>query len=261
MRQLYATFLAIFLTVTLYGQPASNQYSTNGISGKKSYDRKVKHSVFVNLRGGMTQFFGELNEQDMQTVVGVSLGKYLKKEFAIQIDYNAGKVGGQKLQFFNSYFINEFNTLELLAKWDLTEQFNRLEPGPLHLTVYGGFGQIYFSANAFDLDNNEIVRFTNSELSARNPLFLRWGPAKGPRGIKKTREGILPVGTTLEFSLLPAMKLSVDYRFYFVRTDKMDATSGRRLLNPEEAESYSNTPNDKFSFLSFTLNCKFGKPK
>ncbi|MCE7062543.1 hypothetical protein [Dyadobacter sp. CY343] len=261
MRQLYLAFLAIFLTVTVYGQPASNRYSTNGISGKKSYNRKEKQPVFLTLRGGMTQFFGELNEQDMQMVIGLSLGKYLTKEFAIQTDYNAGKVGGQKSRFFNSYFINEFNTIELLAKWDLTEQFNRLEPGPLHLSVYGGFGQIYFAANAFDLDNNEMVRFTNSKLSARNPLFLRWGPARGPLGIEKTREGILPVGTTLEFTLLPAMKMSVDYRFYFVRTDKMDATSGQRLINPEEAESYSSTPDDKFSFLSLSLNYKFGKPK
>jgi hypothetical protein len=244
----------------VYGQKPVNRYSSNGISGKKSYNRKQKRDFSIGLHGGLTQFFGELNGQDMQTSLGLHLKKSFTKEFSVEINLTAGKVGGEKLPFFNSYFVSEYNTVELLAKWDLTEQFNKLEPGPVHCIVYGGIGQIYFSANAFDLDSGELLRFTNSKLSARNPLFLRWGPATGPMGIKKTREGILPLGTSLEYTLLPALKIGIDYRFYLVRTDKMDATSGRRLINPEESESYSSTPNDKFSSLGFSLIFLFGKP-
>ncbi|KQS32756.1 hypothetical protein [Dyadobacter sp. Leaf189] len=260
MRHLYLILALCFQQLAAYAQKPLHPYSTNGISGRKSYDRKQKNDIFIGVSGGLTQFFGELNGQDMRSVLGVHIGKAFTKEFSVEMDFSAGKVGGEQSEFFNSYFVNEYNAIELLAKWDITEQFSTFEPGSLHLIVYGGIGQLYFSANAFDLDSGDLLRFTNSKLSARNPLFLRWGPASGPMGIKKTREGMLPLGTSLEFALFPALKISADYRFYFVRTDKMDATSGRRLINPEESESYSDTPDDKFSFLGISLTYHFGKP-
>lgn len=245
-------FEVSFGQATFWNKPFSN-----GISRKKSYNRKQSLPFSVDTRGGLTQFFGELNEQDMPGMAGISVGRAINKQVAVHFDYTAGKLGGEQVTFFNSYFVNEYNTLELTAKWDLTEQFNRLEPGPAHLCVYGGLGLIYFSSNAFDIDNNELIRFTNSTLSARNPLFLRWGPPHGPTGIKKTREGMLPLGTSLDYELFRNWRVGIDYRFYFVRTDKMDATSGQRLINPEEAESYSDTPNDKFSFLTVSLAYRF----
>lgn len=241
-------------------QPARYR-SSNGISGKKSYNRRADYPGFVNVRTGLTQFFGELGDQDMHSVAGISAGWALNKQFSAAMDFNAGKLGGEKQAFYNSYFVNEFNSLECIVKWDLTEQFSKQEPGPAHMIFYAGFGQIWFTANAFDLDNHQLLRFTNSKLSARNPLFLRWGPPKGPPGIKKTREGILPVGTSVDYDLLKRLKIGLDYRFYFVRTDKMDATSGRRLTNPEESESYSDTPDDRFSFLSVYLSYRFGHRK
>jgi hypothetical protein len=256
---LFAAFSLLF--GVSFGQ-SSSRYKpfSNGISRKKSYNRKQPLPFSVDIRGGLTQFFGELNDQDMQGMAGISLGRSVNKQVAVHFDYTAGKLGGEQLAFFNSYFINEYNTLELTAKWDLTEQFNRLEPGPAHFYFYGGLGLIYFSSNAFDIDNNKLIRFTNSTLSARNPLFLRWGPPHGPTGIKKTREGILPLGTSLDYELFRQWRVGIDYRFYFVRTDKMDATSGQRLINPEEAESYSDTPNDKFSFLTVSLTYRFKGP-
>lgn len=258
-----SALLFIFLIV-LVSEPAAQPYrkpSTNGISGKKDYNRKTEMGYQISVRGGLTQFFGELNGQDMQSVLGIGLGKNFRKEFSLQVDYMAGKVGGEKKDYFNSYFISEFNTLECIAKWDLIEQFNIFEPDAAHCYLYGGIGQIWFAAHAFDLDNGEVVRFTNSSLSARNPLFVRWGPPHGPPGIRKTREGIMPIGTSMDFVLLNHWKMGVDYRFYLVRTDKMDATSGRRLINPEESDSYSNTPNDKFSFISVYIAYQFGKQK
>ncbi|GGC03890.1 hypothetical protein [Dyadobacter sediminis] len=251
MRNGLLSVIFIFSFSVSYGQ------NSNGISRKKSYGRKEYFPFSVSLRGGLTQFYGELNAQDMQGMTGISLGKSFNKNLALHFDYTAGKLGGEKVAFFNSYFINEYNSLELTAKWNLTEQFSRLEPGNAHFFLYGGIGLVYFSANAFAMDDNRLLRFTNSKLSARNPLFLRWGPPKGPAGIKKTREGILPLGTSLDFLLFKCLKTGIDYRFYFVRTDKMDATSGRRLLNPEESNSYSDTPNDKFSFLSVFLSYRF----
>ncbi|KAA6440200.1 hypothetical protein FEM33_06230 [Dyadobacter flavalbus] len=247
----------LFFIVFIFSFSISYGQKSNGISRKKSYDRKEHFPFSVSLRGGLTQFYGELNEQDMQGMAGISLGKSFNKNLALTFDYTAGKLGGEKAAFFKSYFINEYNSLELNVKWNLTEQFSRLEPGNAHFYLYGGIGLVCFSANAFATDDNRLLRFTNSKLSARNPLFLRWGPPKGPAGIKKTHEGILPLGTSLDFLLFKSLKMGIDYRFYFVRTDKMDATSGRRLINPEESESYSDTPNDKFSFLSVFLTYRF----
>ncbi|CAG5012261.1 Peptidoglycan-associated lipoprotein [Dyadobacter sp. CECT 9275] len=211
----------------------------------------------VSVRGGLTQFFGEMSNQDMKGMIGVSLGRAYTKRFSMNLDYTAGKLGGQKVDFFNSYFVSEYNTLELLAKWNLTEQFSRYEPGKFNISVYGGLGMMFFSSNAYDLTTDKLVRFSNSEVSGRNPLFLRWGNPRGKLGVKKTQERVIPLGTSLDYRLSPQWKVGLDYRFYLVRSDKLDATSGRRLVNPEEGNSYSDTPNDKFSFLSISLTYRF----
>lgn len=231
--------------------------SSNGISQKKSYDRNDYQPYTLNIKTGLTQFYGELNDQDMRGVSGVSIGKAFNKNISLHLDYHAGKLGGQQFAFFNSWFVNAYNSVELMAKWNLTEQFNRFEPGNVHFSIYGGLGLIHFSANAYDLDDNHLLRFTNSKLSARNPNFLRWGRPKSLANIKRTREGMLPLGTSLDYKLLKHWKVGLDYRFYFVRTDKLDATSGMRLINPEESNSYSDTPNDKFSFIAVTLAYRF----
>lgn len=259
MRYILLIITCTFAGITL-AQPAVYR-SPNGISDKKNYDRRGPRPYFVSLRYGLTQFYGELNAQAMHGIAGLGIGKSLNKQFAIQLDYNAGSIGGEKKEFFNSWFVNEYNSAECLVKWDLSEQFCKKEPGPAHFYVCAGLGQIWFSANAFDLGNNRLLRFTNSPQSARNPLFLRWGPPRGPQGIKKTREGIWPLGTSVDFALLEKLKIAVEYRFYFVRTDKLDATSGHRLINPEEGESYSDTPNDAFSFIVVSLQYHFGQKK
>lgn len=257
-------YILLFLAYALVGitsaQPVRYR-SPNGISDKKNYDRRAATPFFMNVRCGLTQFYGELNGQAMHGMAGVGFGRALNKQLAIQLDYNAGTIGGEKRDFFNSYFVNNYNSVECLAKWDLSEQFSDREPGPAHVAVYTGLGQIWFSAQAFDLDNNQLLRFTNSQQSARNPLFLRWGPPKGPKGIKKTREGMVTVGTSVDCALLKKGKIAFEYRLCFVRTDKLDATSGRRLINPEESDSYSETPNDKFSFMAISLQYHFGRNK
>lgn len=231
--------------------------SSNGISQKKSYDRNDYLPYTLSIKSGLTQFFGELNEQDMRGVSGVSIGRAFNKNVSLHLDYHSGKLGGQQSVFFNSSFVNAYNSVELMAKWNLTEQFSHFEPGKASFSIYGGLGILHFSANAYDLDNNQLLRFTNSQLSARNPHFLRWGRPKSLANIKRTREGLLPLGTSLDYKLLRHWKVGLDYRFYFVRTDKLDATSGMRLINPEESESYSDTPNDKFSFIAVTLTYRF----
>lgn len=212
----------------------------------------------VAVRGGLTQFFGELGDQDMKTMVGVSIMRQIVPALSLGLDFTAGKLGGERKDFFNSYFTNDYNTIELLARWDLTKQFSRnAKSNRLHIGTYGGLGLMIFNANAYDIDTEKLMRFSNSAASGRNPLFFRYGPPSGPPGITKTHERVIPLGLMFNYQLTEQWRLGVDYRFYMVRTDKLDATSGHRLMNPEEADSYSDTPNDKFSFLSVGLNYRF----
>jgi hypothetical protein len=245
----------------LQGQVWSQARNSAALERKRVLDNRMS-PLSLTVRGGMTQFFGELNQQDMQTMGGMGLNAKINLLFSVSLDYTAGKVGGQKVEFFNSYFINEFNSTDLLIHWNLSEQlarFARDKESRINFGVYAGLGHMRFSAEAFDLTTNERVRFTNSEQSARNPLFVRWGTPPGEPSIKKTNERNIPLGVTLTFLASPTWQIGADYRFYFVRTDKLDATSGMRLINPEESTSYSDTPMDKFSFLSLRATYRFSR--
>jgi hypothetical protein len=259
LRCLPQIFLGILLYQHAVGQPGTGKKKSQ-YSGQRTFTSEISHYT-IGLQAGLTQFYGELNNQDMKGVIGVHLSRNLNRKFAVGAHFTAGKLGGEKEPFFNSYFLNEYNTFELLARWSLSEQFRkkRKKPGPFDLSLYGGVGLMIFHANAFDLQTHALVRFTNSQQSARNPLFLRWGKPKGPTGIRKTREGVLPIGLSVNYQLTDQWQLGMDARFYFIRTDKADATSGMRLINPEESTSYSDTPNDKFSLLSFAVTHRFGK--
>lgn len=259
-QRIYNAAVAVVLTVLLFLSYQPSNAQSSEAATEEPRKQRIISPYSLTVRGGLTQFFGELNSQDMKFMVGASLRNQYTPAFAMSLDFTAGKLGGDKLDFFNSYFVTEYNTIELLAHWDLTEQFNRSNDSKnMHLGVYGGLGMIYFSANAFDLNTNQLVRFSNSEVSGRNPLFLRWGNPKGPLGVQRTHERLIPLGIEFNYALTRTLQLGLDYRFNFVRNDKLDATSGRRLINPEESNSYSDTPNDKFSFLTATITYRFYK--
>ncbi len=263
LRRYLMSSCLILLALAALGQgriSVQTSDTTKARNQTASYPSQVLSPYSVAVRGGLTQYFGELNAQDMKFVVGASLIRQVNTAFAMSLDFTAGKLGGEKREFFNSYFVNEFNSVELLARWNLTQQFKRYaDKSQFHVGVYGGLGIMYFSADAYDLDTDQRVRFTNSDLSGRNPLFLRWGDPKGPMGVSRTHERVVPVGLTLNYQISDNWKAGLDYRFYFARTDKLDATSGRRLINPEESTTYSDTPNDKYSFLSVTLTHRFNR--
>lgn len=255
MQQIYLTSL-IILCVQIMGFA---QYNNEKYKNTKNRHQEVSR-IAISLKGGLTQFYGELNEQDMKGSYGLGVHGKIWRGIHIGIDYSAGKVGGQKTNFFNSYFVTEYNALEVIGKWNLTQQFSKKKDDIFDVSVYTGIGVILFNANVFDLQTNKLVRFSNSESSKRNPLFLRWGNPRGRSGIKKTQERIIPIGAMIDYNFSKRWKLGMDFRVYLVRTDKLDATSGQRLINPEEGESYSDTPNDKFSLLSVTLTHCFMKP-
>jgi len=248
----------LFCKVTAQKKPGKTQYDKN----RYNHNIKLELSPFsLTVKTGLSQFFGEMHEQDMKGALALGASGKISKGISLGLDYSAGKIGGEKADFFNSYFITEYNTAEFTAKWNLTRQFSKRKTIDFEISAYAGIGVIFFSANAYDLTTNDLVRFSNSERSKRNQLFLRWGNPRGREGIKKTHERIIPLGTTLDYNLSERWKLGLDYRFYLVRTDKLDATSGQRLINPEEEDSYSDTPNDKFSLFAVTLTHCFAKSR
>ncbi|MDQ6482149.1 hypothetical protein [Dyadobacter sp. LHD-138] len=256
-------FLQLFAIITLC-IPARAQRRTSWSDAYNRYKNgnqssKIISPYAISVRGGLTQFYGELRKQDMRGMLGISLNRAFNKSVSLGFEYSTGKLGGEEISFFNSYFINEYNAVELLAKWNLTQQLVQNNDNDLDLSIYGGLGLMMFSANAYDIASNSLLRFTNSATSARNQLFLRWGNPRGKPGIRKTNERVIPLGIAANYNLFEKLIFGVDYRFYFARSDKVDATSGMRLINPEEADTYSKTPNDKFSFLSFSVIYKFRK--
>lgn len=261
MKHIYLHLIVLLmLAYSMEAQPSKkNVKPVKRISANTTRTEISPYSL--TLKGGLTQFFGELNEQDMRSSFGISLARNVNKNFSLSLDYTVGKIGGQKVQLFNSYFLNEYNSAEVIAKWNVTEQFDKRKSKLCDISIYGGLGLMFFNANAYDITTNNLIRFSNSETSKRNQIFLRWGNPGGRAGIKKTRERIIPVGTSVNYLLSESWQIGMDYRFYFIRTDKADATSGQRLINPEEKDSYSDTPNDKFSTLSVSITHCFSKPK
>lgn len=244
--------LVIELTLLLPATAQPHQrYSQRAFSSRPLSDYSV------SLRGGLTQFYGELNRQDFQSVVGLGLTRRVMRSLFVGLDYSEGKLGGQKEEFFNSYFLSDYRSLELLGKWNLSEQFFGNQDDKVQVTAYTGVGLMMFSSEAFDLTTGERVRFTTSLYSRRNPLFLRWGKPRGSRPIRTTNERVIPLGVHLNYQVGRAWELGFEYRFCFVRSDKLDATSGFSLLNPEESTTYSDTPNDRFSFLSLSMTYRF----
>ena len=257
-------YLNLILLLMLSYQSEAQQRNGNVKLVKRTNSKTTRTEISpysLNLKGGLTQFFGELNQQDMRSSFGIGLDRKLNKNISLSLNYSAGKIGGQKMQLFNSYFINEYNTVEILTKWNLTEQFGHSKSKLCDISVYAGLGLMFFNSNAFDINTGNLLRFSNSDLSKRNQIFLRWGNPGGKAGIKKTRERVIPIGTSVDYLVSEKWVVGMDYRFYFIRTDKADATSGQRLVNPEEKNSYSDTPNDKFSVLSVSLTHYFAKAR
>lgn len=241
--------------------PVNSPAQRSGIISGQSVS-KVSSDYSIVLRGGLSQFYGELNKQDFKPITAIGVNKKLVGTLSAEFDYTIGQLGGERVEFFNSYFVSEYNSLELLGKLNLSDQFFYDPEDKIRATVYAGLGLMIFSSEAFDLTTGDRVRFTNSAQSRRNPLFLRWGRPKGSRPIRKTNERIIPLGINLNYRISKSWELGLEYRFHFVRSDKVDATSGMSLLNPEESTSYSDTPNDRYSFIALALHHRFRtKPK
>jgi len=230
-----------------------------GINTEKKYQRPL--SAFqLSVSGGLTQFFGELNEQDFKGLFSAEMGYHFHDQWKLSFNVAKGQIGGLDREQFHSVFECSFHQVDLLVKYDVMKKKTGHQDKPFHVGFLTGLGLMRFHSEAYDASTGELSRFTNSPNSARNPLFVRWGTPKGAkRGIKYTNERAIPIGVWLRMPLNRQVETGLECRFYFVRTDKLDATSGIHGRNPEESDSYSDTPNDKYSNVSFFLSYRFDK--
>jgi hypothetical protein len=218
----------------------------------------------IELSGGATQFWGELRQRNTNGVYGAGLSYTLQNSQAISfgLEVQQGQLSGREHSFFNSRFANRNSSIAILSRWDAIRGLTWNPENRASLQLYVGIGLMKFSAQARDLQTNEIVRFTNhSTNSGRTPLFRKYGTPTKTGGITQTNERAVPFGITPAYRLTKSLTIGLDLRANCVRTDKLDATSGYNLSNPEEAESYSNTPNDWFSTTTVVLNYRFTRPR
>ncbi len=247
--------------------------TTQGIAQRYELRREIRAwrlaskdlvPLSVSARGSATQFWGELNRRNTSRAWGGGVQAHLKdaEAFSLGLDVHTGRLTGRKKKFFHSYFIHDFVSVEFIPRFDIIRSIRRDPEQKVSLNLYAGVGLTLFSADAYDLDTGERVRFTNDpEKSGRNPLFQKYGTPKGKIGIRKTHERIIPVGAAISYALSKGVGAGLDIRYYLARTDKLDATSGMRLTNPEEAESYSCTPNERYSTLTVFMNYRFLRNK
>jgi hypothetical protein len=234
---------------------------TKSLKGQRA--RSFHNKWAVSISGGPTQFYGELHEQGLKGVYDASLNYQFNPDWKVGLEGSIGKLVGLERYRFHSKFESPFHQITMVAHYNFLGSLpKRKNPGEIELGLLTGVGLLRFYSRAFDLTTNDLQRFTNSENSARNPLFVKWGTPKGSkRGIKFTNERAIPVGLWVNSSLTNSVRLGMQVRYYFVRTDKLDATSGNQLVNPEEADSYSTTSNDRYSHISFQVVHQFQKRK
>lgn len=231
-----------------------------GLYTEKKYQRPLSRFSLA-ASGGLTQFFGELHEQDFKGILTAGVGYEMQEQWHLYLGISKGQLGGLERHHFQSVFESRFHQVDLLVKYNcIKKQKSWHDEKPFHFGLLAGLGLMRFHSEAYDANTGELLRFTNSANSARNPLFVRWGTPRGDRrGIRYTNERAVPVGIWMNMPVSRNLQAGVELRYYFVRTDKLDATSGMRTVNPEEGESYSDTPNDKYSFAAFTVTYRFLK--
>lgn len=159
---MFRKFLQLFAIICFF-TPSSAQQRTNWKEAYAKYKHKSRADKILSpysltIRGGLTQFYGELNQQDMQGMLGIGLNRDLNKKLALSLDYSTGKLGGEREEFFHAYFINEYKAIDLLVKWNLMEQFTPEAENEFQIKLYGGIGLMLFRANAFDIATNNLLR-------------------------------------------------------------------------------------------------------
>ncbi|MFN8353542.1 MAG: hypothetical protein U0Y10_03800 [Spirosomataceae bacterium] len=218
----------------------------------------------ITAKGGMNIAMVELNEKNTSWVTGIAINKGISEFFNVRLELETGVLKGQKVDYYNSRFRTDFYQINLMPILNLGRII--FDESPVNLGVYAGIGTIRFNAAAYDIPTGRLQRVTSDDYSRHTTTFVKVGTGQGDDGIYYTKERTIPMGILLSMPLGESLNVGLDFRYNWVRTDKLDATSGldtSAMYNNNGInllwgnKTYSDTPNDKWSSVSVTLTYKF----
>lgn len=230
-----------------------------------SYGRFSQVDGFsFTLKGGTARFFGELKENSGGNFFyGVGINKGLTPHLNLKLDFETGQaLKGEEVSFYNSRFSAEYFGVNVIPVLNVGRMI--AEDSPINIGMYAGFGWMWFHSTAYDLSSGQVQRYTNDANSRRTEVFKKYGEGRGKTGVYYTKERNIPLGILLSYPIGNRVNLGLDFRINFVRTDKLDATSGkdRSTLSTGANKiwgqlSYSDTPNDKWGYMGLNISYKF----
>ena len=255
-RLMKKTLLFFLLLVTMYSLDAEAQ--------RRRFGRySLIDGWSITTKGGMSLALGELNKKNTSWVTGFAVNKGVAEFLNLRVEFETGILQGQEASYYNSRFKTDFYSINLIPVLNLGRVL--FEESPVNIGVYAGIGTIRFNAAAYDLTTGKVQRVTSDIYSRHTPLFQKYGAPVGEDVIYYTRERTVPIGILLSIPVGERINAGLDFRYSFVRNDKLDVTSGtdRSAISATQgnqlwgAKSYSDTPNDKWGYVAVTLSYKF----
>lgn len=241
--------------------------TTSQAQRRKAYGRFEDVDGFsITVKTGLTQAFGELNTPKRQTLYGVDINRGLTPNISLKLAFETGNLEGEMKSYYNSRFRTDFYQLNLMAILNVGKLID--EDLPFNWTVGAGLGTIGYNAIAYDLTSGAIQRYTSlgTTNGRRTQWFAKYGKGVGEYGIYYTRERTVPLSMAVSYPIGNAINLGLEFRYNFVRNDKLDATSGYDRSDVSKGQaprlwgslSYSDTPNDQWAYGAVYLTYKLG---
>lgn len=228
----------------------------------------------VSVSPGITQFYGDLRENDLSPLskgpngtnlelpvgIGLSINKQFSHIFGIQTDFWTGNLNGSKKKIYNAYFKTPFfmqgslqGTFNLKSFLLGSRKLNRWKAD-----VHAGIGYMWFYTNVFDLTTDRLIRYSNNRINYSSVTSGEW---EG-NGSVFTRELVFPVGFALHYELTRRFDLGIDFTLNNVATEKLDMTVGG-VDNSNPANIFlfkkGDSKMDKWGYTAIALTYKIGK--
>ena len=216
--QAIALFIIMMMPLAFYGQ------TKTAVSPFEKY-------VYINANGGITQYFGDINEDYL-------FNKKMKPAYGFIAGYQFSPLFGVRGQFMNGKLLSErtSNDRKLESSlWsgslDLTLNFSNLIGGYKERTVafygFGGAGMSSFSSRLSVLSDGTVIS-SNGAGNSQTAI----------------NEFVFPVGLGASLALAPKFDLNLEYRDCF-------------LFKDDKLDMYASGKNDLFGYASLGLTYKF----
>jgi len=245
---------------------------TPGQAQNRPYEGEFKMNTWsVTVTPMLTKFFGDLTHDGRRLVpymgpkeqltggVGLGINKQLTHIFGLETRLSTGTLRGSRRRVYNSYFRSDFLQGTVTASVNMKS----LLMGSQKLRrwkwdIYGGAGLMWFDTRVYDLNTDQLIRYSNDRLDYSSVTQGRWESD----GSRFTREIVFPVGTTIHYELTPRIDLGIDFTYNNVNTEKLDMTvGGVDNTNPANIFKWQKGTSklDKYASVGLALTYKLGK--